>query len=561
MMRTVIVGAAFLLLALGLNLPTSLADLGRLGTWAIPLELLLAATLVAWTRGRWRGAALVAACALLAWFIVFRIVDWAVWQAMGRPVTLALDLPLLPSLVEVARESLGPLAVAALVLGSFTSLLVVGAVAFNALSAVARLPHARAWTSLALLAAGAGVAAGANTPRHPRAELPLVSHHGLHQARAQIARAAAAADAERRWTQTRQRDADRGLAGADLLGRLRDVDVWLVFVESYGRTVLEAADLAPVVGPALARLERAVGDAGLLAASGWMDSPAVGGQSWLAHATLVSGFRTEDETGHAVYRRHAEADLAHLFARAGHRPVLVVPGMTRPYPEALHRFGFAQVLTALDLGYAGPRFDWVTMPDQFVLDAVWRRLTADQGPPAYVQVALVGSHAPFTPRPTLVDDWSAIGDGAIYARLPQHGDAAAIVWRSRDAIRAAYGEVMALTLDTLAGFAPRLSDRDALLILVGDHEPAAIVTGDPAARVVPMHVLTSDHALLQPFLDWGFTSGIRPTPTAPVHDMAEFRGFLIEAFAAHATSHSRRHVGGLRVSSARAAAHGAAAPD
>lgn len=556
-----LVGAGLVLLALGLNLPTSLADLTRLGSWAVPLELLLGATLVAWTAPHWRRAMLVAVSALLAWFVVFRVVDWAVWQLMGRPVTLAFDLPLLPSLLEVARESLGPVAAALLLLGSFLPLLAVGAVAFVTLSAVASMPHARAWSSIALLTGVAGVAAGANTPRHPRAELPVVSHHGLYQARAQLARATAARDAERRWAETRQRDAELDRAGVGLLGALRDVEVWLVFFESYGRSVLEAEDLAPVVGPALARFERAVGHSGLLAASGWLDSPAIGGQSWLAHATLVSGFRTEDEAAHAVYRRHADADLAHLFARIGHRPVLVVPGMTRPYPEALDRFGFAEVLTALDLGYAGPRFDWVTMPDQFALEAARRRVAASDGPPAYVQVALVGSHAPFTPRPTLVDDWSAIGDGTIYAQLPQHGEPAAVVWRSGEAIRAAYGEVVALTLDTLAGFVARLPESDVLVILVGDHEPAAIVTGDPAARTVPMHVLTRDPALLQPFLAWSFTSGVRPEPSAPVRDMAAFRAFLVQAFAERAPQRREEAATGPVMRSVDTTADGAARQD
>ena len=532
--RGPLIGAALVLLALGLNLPTSPADLARLGSWAVPLELLLGAAAAAWAGARWRRRVLIAASALLAWFIVFRIVDWAVWQLFGRPVTLAFDLPLLPSLIEIARESLGPLLAASLAGLGLLALLGAGVVAYRALSAVARLPRARAVTALALVAAGTAIAGGANTPRHPRAELPLLSHHGLSQARAQVARAFAGRRAEQRWSETRQRDPRLAPHGDALLAGLRGVDVWLVFVESYGRTALEAADLRAQVGPALARFERAAADAGLLGAAGWLDSPTVGGQSWLAHATLVSGFRTEDEASHAVYRRRAEADLAHLFARAGHRPVLVVPGMTRPYPEALARFGFAEVLTARDLGYAGPRFDWVTMPDQFTLEATRRRLADEATRSTYVQVALVGSHAPFTPRPTLVADWDAIADGRIYAELAQQGEPAAAVWRSGDAIRAAYAEVMVLTLDSLAGFAARIAARDVLLIFVGDHEPAAIVTRDPAARTVPMHVLARDRALLKPFLDWGFTPGLRPASDAPVHDMAEVRALLLAAFSAPA---------------------------
>src|SRR5262249_12891432 len=145
------------------------------------------------------------------------------------------------------------------------------------------------------------------------------------------------------------------------------VDVVLVYFESYGRTVLEAKPFAPRIQNRLAAVEQALGRAGLASASGWLRSPTVGGQSWLAHSTLASGVRIEDEAGYQVYLRRAHADLAHLFARTGHRTVLAAPAIVRPYPEARERMGFEALYAAADLGYTGPRFDWVTMPDQFTL--------------------------------------------------------------------------------------------------------------------------------------------------------------------------------------------------
>ena len=41
--------------------------------------------------------------------------------------------------------------------------------------------------------------------------------------------------------------------------------------------------------PTLEAFEQRLAEHGLVAASGWLTSPTVGGQSWLAHGTLESG--------------------------------------------------------------------------------------------------------------------------------------------------------------------------------------------------------------------------------------------------------------------------------
>lgn len=526
--------AALLLLALGLglNLPTSLPDLGRLATWAVPIEIVGALLLCAWAPASWRRPVALALAALLAWFVTFRIVDWLVWQTMGRPITLVFDLPLLGSLLEVARASLGLAGSIGVLVAALAPLLLVTWLAYFALATLARVRSARL-ASLAATLAVAGTVGFVGVTPGDRVAVPVVSAHGLSQARAQVRRAGAAVEAEARW-QVRAA-ADQALIGdgAGVLGRLRRTDVWLLFIESYGRTVLEDPAFAARIGPALDAAGRALGAAGLGVASGWLRSPTVGGQSWLAHATLTSGVLTKDEASYAVYRERAHADLAHLFRRLGHHTVLLAPGMERPFPEATERLGFATIYGAPQLGYAGPRFEWVPMPDQFALEAARRQIAsslAGSRLPVFVQAALVGSHAPFTPRPTLVADWDRLGDGSVYARLPSHGGAPVAVWRDRAELRAAYGEAIALTLDTVSGFAARIMRPGTLLILVGDHEPASLVTAAPDARTVPMHVIAVEHDLLEPFLSWGFASGLRPDAGAPVHDMAAFRSFFVTAF-------------------------------
>ena len=85
-----------------------------------------------------------------------------------------------------------------------------------------------------------------------------------------------------------------------------------------------------------------------------------------------------------------------------------MPAITLAWPEADY-FGYDRVLAAADLGYRGQPFNWVTMPDQFTLAAFERRLL-DPAPraPVFAEIALISSHAPWTPIPPLLP-WEAIG--------------------------------------------------------------------------------------------------------------------------------------------------------
>ena len=73
--------------------------------------------------------------------------------------------------------------------------------------------------------------------------------------------------------------------------------------------------------------------------------------------------------------------------------------------------------------------------------------------------------------------------------------------------------------------------RDEVVVLVGDHQPAAIVTGEGAPWDVPVHIVARDTPLLQRFVDRGFRPGL--TPARPVlGGMHELTHWMLEAFDA-----------------------------
>ena len=64
----------------------------------------------------------------------------------------------------------------------------------------------------------------------------------------------------------------------------------------------------------------------------------------------------------------------------------------------------------------------------------------------------------------------------------------------------------------LAGWLAQPKARDSFLILLGDHQPAANVTGEGATWEVPVHIISSRPALLQRFIAQGFKPGLEPAP-------------------------------------------------
>jgi hypothetical protein len=70
-----------------------------------------------------------------------------------------------------------------------------------------------------------------------------------------------------------------------------------------------------------------------------------------------------------------------------------------------------------------------------------------------------------------------------------------------------------------------------VVIMVGDHQPAPFLTGPEAGRDVPITIMAGDQAVLDTVADWGWSSGVRPEPPAPVWPMDTFRDRFLGTFS------------------------------
>jgi hypothetical protein len=69
-----------------------------------------------------------------------------------------------------------------------------------------------------------------------------------------------------------------------------------------------------------------------------------------------------------------------------------------------------------------------------------------------------------------------------------------------------------------------------VLIVLGDHQPATIVSGQGANHDVPITIIAHDPAVLKQISAWDWQDGLLPSPSAPVWPMSTFRNRLLTAY-------------------------------
>jgi Sulfatase len=533
------VATAFIGLSLLWNLPVAFSGFGWPWLRAAALEVTLAFALLALLprlRSGWLGRLAAGLMALATAVVVTsKLAELALRESLGRPLNPLLDLQLSKSLVHLLTDTLGGLLGWLCVAGLALLPFLVFAAAWAALRATQGAlaePVARRAT---LAASAILIALFAVQQMAPQAlGLPrLVSDHASVTLLGQWRRATEVHASLRSFQGAIAQDRFRTVPADRLLARLGGADVLLMFVESYGRSALELPRYASTLLPTLEAFDERLAEHGLLAASAWLTSPTVGGQSWLAHGTFESGLWLPDQARYDALLHSERLTLTRAFARAGYRTVAIKPAITLPWPEG-ERLGFEEIYAAADLGYAGRPYNWVTMPDQYTLAALERTERAGSERPLFAEVSLISSHAPWTPVAPVLEDWSTIGDGSVFSEWAEDGDPPEVVWRDPERVREQYARALDYVLRVLASYAANFVDQNTLLIMVGDHQPAPLITGEGASRDVPIHLISGDPELLAPFEAWGFTPGMRPEPGAAPRPMDGFRDFFLDAFTAPA---------------------------
>jgi phosphatidylglycerophosphate synthase len=318
--------------------------------------------------------------------------------------------------------------------------------------------------------------------------------------------------------------------GNQLLTGLRGKDVIVAFVESYGKVAVQDSSFSPRVDAVLDEGNRRLQAAGFSSRSAFLTSSTFGGISWLAHSTLQSGVWVNTQRRYDQLVKSDRFTLSRAFKRAGWRTVDEVPSNNRAWPPGSSFYHYDKVYDRRYLGYRGPTFAYASMPDQYVLAALQRlELGKRARRPLFAEIDLVSSHTPWTRIPHMID-WSDVGDGSIYNRLAVDATTKSALWSDSGRVRAAYGRSIEYTLNALVSFVQRYGNDNLVLVVLGDHQPATIVTGQGASHDVPVSIIARDPRVLNRIAGWGWGNGLQPGRQAPVWPMSAFRDRFLSAF-------------------------------
>ena len=482
--------------------------LGLLGQMRWPLA--------AWLR--WPLAGLIVVLALL------QLAAGAVGENLDRALDLYFDAARLPDLIALYLKTAGGRG-AAVMLGAVLGLAFVSWLTGRALVAIEQAV-ARPATSAGALAVGLlGLALTALPFGHPI------------NAAAAVVGAQQVGDAWRDFAVFHGFD-DRYAAAlrapqlpAGPLPGLRDKDVYLVFVGSYGTVTLDDPGYRQVLQPALDDFAATVQDAGYTLLSSRLVSPVFGGGSWLAHGSLASGIKLDAVSNELLLHSERKA-LPRYMSAAGYRTVEVMPGIKKPDPEAA--FGGSTRSTSPRLSITRGRnsagsISRINSRCGNSRPMSWRPATSRSLPRScWCRATRLSRRCRLT---SPIGAMPAISNvpAADWPRIYAQPD-----WNNLDR---PYLDSIAYDLKTLGAWL-KGRDRDALVIILGDHQPPEItrVAGQP--YTVPVYVLSRDGALVQPFAALGYAPGDTPPPRNNPEGMENFLGEFLRAFSVVPTPQS-----------------------
>ncbi len=450
------------------------------------------------------------------------VVDLLVQQSLGRPLNLYLELGVAGAAYHLLHTNLGAVLAVVVLLLVLAMLIALGTLFASLLQRLAH--HTPRQAPRLLIAAAVGLTGLTLALPAP------IAATGAAVLGKQVTLAADTHDATRSFQQSIERGQRVDTRALD---RLAGKDVILGFVESYGISALTDPRYGPRILPRLEQMETALRARGLHLVSGRLTSPVQGGQSWLAHMTLLSGQWVDSQLDYDILLSSRHTTLIDDMKQTGHNTVAVMPAITRPWPEG-RRFGYDRIYDADAMGYQGPPFNWVTMPDQYTWSWFEQELRRPSSQPLFAEMALISSHAPWVPILPVLDDWSAIGNGKVYDTWRDSGEAPASLWRDPDRVRAHYSQALDYALEVITGYADQFVDDNTLLIIVGDHQPAPLITGDNASRDSVIHIISADPALVEPFLHAGlpgFQVGALPDLGTTGMPMDRFRRVFQDIFS------------------------------
>jgi phosphatidylglycerophosphate synthase len=546
--RITIAGLALALLWFDLVAPDRSWDFSLAAFVRLPVEGLALVAIAVVLPARPRRIVAAVAGILFALLTIIKILDIAFRAEIGQAFNPVLNWGDISPAIGVVRDAIGgTLTNIALVAIGLGLILAVGAITASAIhiTTVAARHRRAAVRALAALTAIWALCAGLSLQLVRGAPVASTSTAGL--AVAQVRDTQIAFRDQRRFGQTLHgSDPEASVPASDLLTGLRGKNVIIAFVESYGQVAVQGTSFSAGIDAVLRQSTASLARAGWSTQSAWINAPAFGGVSQLAHSTLQSGLWVNTHQRYAELVASSRFTLSGAFGKAGWRTVSDSPSDDYYWPIGTSFYHFDKIYDRRNVGYHGPAFSYASMPDQYTL-AAFQRLELTPGhKPVMAEIDLVSSHTPYAPLPVMVP-WNKVGNGSVFDPMPARGETPLSIVGNASKERQAFGTSMQYSLQVLTSWVTELNDPNLVLILLGDEQPGRPISRPGTNQVVPISIIARDPSVFRQIASWRWQDGLLPGPSAPLEPMDAFRNQFLGAFST--------------VSSQAASAHGPAAPE
>lgn len=459
--------------------------------------------------------------------------DVVVPNLLGRPVNLYWDIPQLPRFIWVSIQGLpvwltvfAVVVVVALV-WAYHRLLVLAIQTFSkAVQPVSRT----VWLWGALLFVGAVVVSNySEDPQKPtfvsKAVVPVYWKEALKLRDILVPERAA-----KLLPATTVVDEAMAKPEGTVLGALKNRDVTMIFLETYGAVLFDQAESSNAVAQTRTELEKAILASGRNVVSAFYVSPTIGGASDLAHLSVLAGIDLKDSRKHDVLLTTDRPTLMDVFNRDGYETFGVYHSVGWDWVERAY-YGYDRYLSGPDLGYEGPAFGFWKIPDQFAaarVDDLYPR--NDSAKPRFTVFPTISSHFPFHQVPPYQPDWKKLlGPEPFDAQAAARAQAEPVNWEN---MKPDYLRTINYTNTWLAGYFQQPEPRETVYIMIGDHQPTGSVSHEATPWDVPVYLVSKDNALLDRFRAMGFTDGLTPQKRVPLGGLHDLTQVLLKGFGA-----------------------------
>ena len=289
-------------------------------------------------------------------------------------------------------------------------------------------------------------------------------------------------------------------------------NVYLLFIEAYGGV----ATLSDYCSEPFAQLSEQL-DQQLKAedwhiSSNYSKSTVIGGRSWLAMTTAMTGARIEDQIQYngLINEHQSYPHMISYFNKQGYETVRVST-MSSNKIDTMQMitipnlfWGFDQRYFFSDIPYKGFKYDYYGgIPDQYTLGHVQENILEKAEEPFFMTFITMNSHGPWSNAPPIVEDWRSMD--TLLNPFP-NGRPELNVHISN------YWELMKFELKVITKFILENGDENSVFILLGDHNPAGLewkLKDRFNKWATPIHIISKDEKFVNSFHQHGFTEGMQ----------------------------------------------------